>query len=537
MADTLSQARSLRDIPALRQLMLLVGVAAAVAAGISLFMWSHKPAMAPLYGSLSAQDAAQVADALGAAGIVHEVDSASGAVRVPAEQLHAARLQLAGQGLPKGSSMGFEMIQQEQGFGTSQFIESARYQHALEIELARTVSSLQPVKGARVHLALPKASAFARGSGNASASVLVELHAGRSLDDSQTASIVHLVASSVPGLDPAAVTLIDQYGRLMSRSGTDGALAASASRFEQARRLEADYVRRIEQLLTPVTGPGRVSAQVAVDLDFTESEEASETYKPDAAAIRSEQVAEDNGNRAAAVAQGVPGAASNQPPNPAVTTPLNAAVQPAEASGAQSRRSTRNYELDKTLSHTRRPGGSIRRLSVAVLVDHLPRSDGKDGTTMAALSPEELQKVQALVREAVGYSESRGDTLSVQNVPFLVPQMAEPEAMPLWQRADLRDYARQGLGAVLVLVLALSVLRPLVKSALQPLPRPALSAAPLLAADAAPALAQDRVSFGAATSARAALPYDEKLAQARGAVTQDPKRVAQVMKTWIGENG
>lgn len=536
MADmALSQARSLRDIPVLRQLALLVGIAAAVAAGIWMFMWAQQPGMEPLYANMSAKDSADVADALRAANIEYKIDDATGAVNVPAAKLHEARLKLAGQGLPKGSSMGFEMIQQEQGFGTSQFIEGARYQHALEIELARTISSLQPVQNARVHLAVPKPSAFARSSESASASVFVELHSGRSLDDNQIASIIHLVASSVPDLAPAAVTLIDQYGRLLSRTDVNGEAAANNQRLEQSRRIEADYVRRIEELLTPITGPGRINAQVVADLDFTEQEEASETYKPNPVAIRSEQTSEDvNGAGATSQPQGVPGAVSNQPPNP------NTQPQ-ADSKGSQSRRMTRNYEMDKTLSHTRRPGGGIRRLSVAVLVDYLPKTDAKGVVTPTPLSQDELQKLQSLVREAVGFSQERGDSVSVQNVPFMAEAAIAPDDIPVWQRADIRDYARQGIGSLIVLILIFAVLRPVLRSLMQPLPRASLQQTVAVNEGVrGQALAPDRVSLGnAASSALPAptLPYDEKLAQARGAVTQDPKRVAQVMKTWIGEGG
>lgn len=536
MADTaLSQTRSLRDIPALRQLGLLLGIAAAVAGGISLWMWTQKPSMAPLYASLAPQDSASVAEALRAANIPYELDSASGAVTVSADKIHDARLKLAAQGLPKGSSMGFEMIQQEQGFGTSQFIEGARYQHALEIELARTVSSLQPVRNARVHLALPKPSAFSRAQKSVSASVMLEMHPGRSLEDSQVASIVHLVASSVPDLVPADVTVIDQSGRLLTRSDPDGALAVSASQFEMSRRLEADYVRRIESLLTPMTGAGRVSAQVVADMDYTVTEEARESYKADPAAIRSEQTSEESNRTGGGAAQGVPGAVSNQPPGSAPTTALNTSV--GDAPGNQSRQSTRNYELDKTLSHTRRPGGVIRKLSVAVLVDYLPKPDGKKGLVPTALTAAELAKVNALVREAVGFDEKRGDSVSVQNAPFMTETLAAQTELPIWQRGDVRDYARQGFGALALIILIFAVLRPTLKSFMQ-LPPPVapqrLTLATETPAGAIGAMTQDRQSLAAPSQVVPA--YDEKLALARGAVTQDPKRVAQVMKTWLGED-
>uniref|UniRef100_UPI0025D49DB3 flagellar basal-body MS-ring/collar protein FliF n=1 Tax=Nevskia sp. TaxID=1929292 RepID=UPI0025D49DB3 len=296
-------SRKLQDLPAVRQLMAIAGIALAIAAGITLFFWAQKPNQAPLYPNLGEKDSAEVADALRAAGIEFKLDGASGSVTVPADKVHEARLRLASQGLPKGSSLGMEMIREEQGFGTSQFIETARYQLALETELSRTIGSLMSVKSSRVHLALPKPSAFARSRDQASASVLLELHPGRQLEAGQVASIVHMVASSVPNLQPSAVTVIDQYGHLLTGDGNNSEADASSEQFSFARRVEADYVRRIEQLLAPMMGAGRVSAQVSADVDFSVTEEAREAYNPNPQAIRSEQTSEEatrNGAGAAA---------------------------------------------------------------------------------------------------------------------------------------------------------------------------------------------------------------------------------------------
>jgi len=285
-APSMRQLRGLKDVPALRQLALLLGLALAVAGGVALFTWSQQPNYVPVYPGLAEKDAGEVMEALRAAGTPVRLDPASGSVSVPGDKVYEARMKLAAQGLPKGSAQGFEMIQQDQGLGTSQFIENARFQLALETELARTVSSLQPVKAARVHLALPKASAFVRSRDSASASVLVELYPGRQLDQGQVSSIVHIVASSVADLAPASVTVIDQYGHLLTQADPDSSLAQSAVQFDQAHRLEADYVRRINELLTPMLGPGKVSAQVAADMDFSVTEEARESYRPDSAAVR-----------------------------------------------------------------------------------------------------------------------------------------------------------------------------------------------------------------------------------------------------------
>lgn len=548
---SLKQMRGLKDLPAVRQLILLVGLAMAVAAGVSLFSWSQQPNYVPVYPGLAEKDASAVAEALRSNGLPFRLDPSSGSVTVPGDKVYEARMRLAAQGLPKGSAMGFEMIQQDQGLGTSQFMETARYQLALETELARTVSSLQPVKSARVHLGLPKASPFVRRQDNASASVLVELYPGRQLEQGQVSSIVHIVASSVPDLTPGAVTVIDQYGHLLTEADPDSEVAQSTAQFEQTHRLEADYVRRLEQLLTPMLGPGRVNAQVAADMDFSVTEEAHEIYKPDSAVVRSEQTSEDTTRNGAGAPQGIPGATSNQPPaatapaKPAAKAdPKEAAAAPPPAAAAnsaagndglltQSRSNTRNYELDRTLSHTRQPVGRLRRLSVAVLVDNLPRTDAKTGkATPTPLTKEEMAKVDSLVREAVGFDAARGDSVSVQNAPFATTEVPAMTPLPLWQRPELRDIVRQGLGALTVLVLIFAVLRPLLRNLMSG----ARQVVPMQIGTLNAEVGEERLSLSAPRSG-AASPYEQKLAAARSAVAQDPKRVAQVVKTWLGNDG
>lgn len=534
---TLPAVRQLKDVPALRQLAVLAGIAAAVAVGLLIWSWSQKPGFVPVYAGLSDKDSAELADALRAADIPMRLDA--GTVTVPQARLYDARLKLAAQGLPRGASQGFESMQQDQGFGTSQFVESARYQHALETELARTIGSLQPVRGARVHLAIPKPSAFARKSDAPSASVFVELYSGRALEADQVASVVHLVASSVPGLLPEAVTVIDQFGHLLTNE-SDSALARTAEQFDYTRRVESDYQRRIEQLLTPMVGAGRVNAQVAADIDFAETEEAREQYGADPAKLRSEQTSEDT-QRGPKVAAGVPGATSNQPPAQSANPPLNQLAGAADKDGdiqSQSKQATRQYELDRTLSHTRQSVGRLKRLSVAVLVDHVPTLQGagkEQKTVLAPLGAEELAKVESLVKEAVGFDAARGDSVSVQNSAFVQEDVPATEALPVWQQPQVLSLARQSGGVLLVLALILFILRPALRQLLAaPLRAPALEGtvedARAAGAAAPPSLADDRLSL----QAQAPSPYEQKLQLARRAVGEDPKRVAQVVKSWIG---
>lgn len=544
--------RGLKELPIVRQLLLLAGIAAAVAGGVAVFNWSQKPAQVELYADLSGKDASEAADALRTAGIEYQLDPVSGALTVPADKVHQARLQLAAQGLPKGGSQGFEMMQQDQGFGVSNFMEGARYNHALETELSRSVGLLAPVKGARVHLAIPKASAFARPNEGASASVLVELHSGRTLEGNQVQAIIHMVASSVPNLAPARVTVVDQFGRLLSRSGDDAdGMGVSTEQFEHTRRIEADYVRRIEQLLGPIAGPGKVSTQVSAEMDFSVTEEAREVYAPEKTAVRSEQTSEQT-TRGPGEAQGVPGAVSNQPPQAVPALPLNTLIgQPtAEAPANSSKSLTRNYEVDRTISHTRQQVGRLKKLSIAVLVDDLPRADAKGGIKMQPLGEAELKKLEALVKDAVGFDETRGDRVSVQNVSFLPATPVDPASeLPIWQQPQVQTLARHGFGLLAIVVLIFAALRPALKGLLAAQPARAIAQAGsvLLPSGSGGAAGQALESRGGRQPLGLAqeqedlpmsmAPYEKKLQTARNAVTQDPKRVAQVVKGWLAEDG
>ena len=518
---------NLKDVwasPGVRQIAALVGVALAVAVGVTIFMWAQKPGMQTLYSGLNTQDEADMVEALRQAGITFKQNSSGGAIQVAAEDVHRARLQLASQGLPRSAGGGFETMREEQGIGVSQFLENARYQHALETELSRTISQLQPVRSARVHLAIPQRSAFVRNRQQPSASVLVALYPGRRLEDGQVDAVVHLVASSIPELQASKVSVVDESGRLLNRSG-DAALGLSTTQLEYRTRLEDTYRGRIEQLLLPVLGPGRVSAQVSVDLDFSALEETRESYAPDGKVLRSEQRSENRDVTNEAV--GVPGALSNRVPNSA---------EQGEGSRATSLQQTRNYEVDRTLSHRRSDPGRLRRISVAVLVDHIP-DVAAGGDKTKPLDAAELAQIENLVKDAVGFDVERGDTVSVSNLSFIAPQELAPMDVPLWDKPVVRSLGRQLLGAAVLLIIAFVILRPALRSALNP-PYPvsevkpaALAGAPAAAAGAMTAEGQDEAPRAAPLP-----PMERKLSIARDAVREDPKRVAQLMKQWVGDD-
>jgi len=551
MADIVpTTARGLAEIPGLKQVGLLAGVAAAVAAAIWLVLWSQGQNYTVLYGQLSERESGQVMDALTAAGIEFKLNP-SGAVSVPESKVQEARIRLASQGLPQSDAMGIEMIQKDSAFGTSTMMESARYQSVLETELARTITKVQGVQSARVHLALPKPSVFLRDARKATASVMLQLYPGRRLDPGQVAAIVHLVASSVPELSASDVTLVDQAGSLLNSPDENADSAANTRQFEYTRKLEESYQRRILELLEPMIGAGRVRATVTADLDFTVTEETHENYDPQKTAVRSEQTSNEL-RKGGDGAEGIPGALSNQPPGtsgapaiPGAATPGNPAAAPAAAqqgagqataaSGGPSssaQRSTRNFEVDRTLSYVKQPVGILKRLNVGVVLDAWQKFDADGKVTTEAMSDTDLKRFTQLVKESIGLKEDRGDQLNVLNQAFKSSAPIGPvDGLPLWQQPWITQLAKQIVGAALVLVVAFLVLRPLMKSLTKP-------ARPTTSADGDD-MDGDRLSLSGQGGKPIKLSpsFEQQIAAARTLVGQDPRRAAQVVKEWVSADG
>ncbi|VAW96691.1 Flagellar M-ring protein FliF [hydrothermal vent metagenome] len=533
----------LSGLDALRQIGLMIGLAASVAIGVSVVLWSWTPNYGVLYGALAEQDVGTVLDALRQSGIDAKLDETSGAVLVPAADIHSARIKLAAMGLPKGVSAGFEALDKKNTFGVSQFMEKARYQRALEIELARTVQSLRSVQSARVHLAVPRQSVFVRNRQKARASVVVDLYPGRVLEKGQVTAIVHMVSSSVPNLETAQVTVVDQKGNLLTQGDMDKRLALSNSQFEYTRRLEKSYIERIEGILGPLLDSNALRAQVTADLDFTASEQTQEIYNPDSAVLRSNQTTEESSNGVAD--GGIPGALTNQPPGlaqaPEILPPGDAgATAPASPTHSR-RREIRNFELDKTISHTRYAMGSLRRLSVAVVVDDRVSLDEAGQVTRQQRSPEELERMTELVKKAVGFNTERGDSVNVINSAFTLP--AEPAPLPevpIWEQAWAQDLVKKGIGGLLVLLLVFGVLKPVMKSLAAPQTQELVVANGEEKGDAE-GMTEDTVSLSqeAVQPALGGPPgsYEQNLATANAAIEQDPKLVAQVVKNWVKQDG
>ena len=567
----LSFLENLSDMSMLRQIGLLVGLAASVAIGFAVVLWSQQPDYKPLLGNLAGMDGNQVMEVLNAADITYTVEPNSGALLVKSEDLGRARMKLAAAGVaPSDGNVGFEILDQEQSLGTSQFMEATRYRRGLEGELARTVSSLNNVKAARVHLAIPKSSVFVRDERKPTASVLVELYPGRALEPSQVMAIVNLVATSVPELTKSQVTVVDQKGNLLSDQQELSELTMAGKQFDYTRRMESLFTQRVHNILQPVLGNGRYKAEVSADVDFSAVESTSEMFNPDQPALRSEQ--QVNEQRSSSLPpQGVPGALSNQPPG-AANAPEQANAQAAppgpvqpgqpllDANGAQvmdpvtgqpmlapypadkREQATRNFELDRSISYTKQQQGRLKRLSVAVVLDDKVNINAETGeVTRSPWGAEDLARFTRLVQDSVGFDASRGDSASVINAPFSTELGDEIIETPFYTQPWFWDIVKQVLGVLFILVLVFGVLRPVLNNITNP-----ARAAGGAGGDGdvelgdmgglEGELSADRVSLGGPQSILLPSPsegYDAQLNAIKSLVAEDPGRVAQVVKEWI----
>lgn len=521
----------------------------------------RQPDWRVLYAGLPDKDGGAVVAALAQIGVQHKFSEGGAAILVPADRVHDARLKLASQGLPKGGTVGFELME-NQKFGTTQFQERLNFQRGLEGELARSIMALSAVQSARVHLALPQQTAFLREQQKPSASVLLTLHGGRTLDRGQVAGIVHLVAASVPDMQTRAVSVVDQDGTLLSQAPGASPTGLDAPQLQYVRQAEQSLQQRILSILEPMVGAGNVRAQVTADIDFSQAESTAEQYGPNQgnapAAIRSQQLSEAPGNGAGGAGGGSPGALSNQPAA-TPTSPVNGApgaITPAAPGGAGGaggvkRDAVTNYEVDKTVKVVRHATGSIKRLSAAVLVNHMAvvGADGKP-VPPKALSKEQLEQIQSLVREAIGYSKDRGDTVEVVNAPFTVPAIEKPAELPLWKQPEVIDLAR-GFAPwlalpIAALVIILGFVRPALKAVRQPqAPRLATTVRDAIDLNPPPgsvgAGGAPKVQVEAVEGGPALLPTAEaarqqtrttQLDSIRQLAKADPATVANVVRNW-----
>jgi flagellar M-ring protein FliF len=527
-----------------------VALAVAVALVVGMWLWSKQPDYAVLFSNLAEKDGGQIVAALQQQNVPYKVEAGGATILVPSDRANELRLLLASQGLPKGGMVGFELMD-TQKFGMSQFNEQVNYQRALEGELGRTILSLAAVDGARVHLAIPKQTAFLRDEQKPTASVVVSLRPGRRLEPAQVAGILHLVSSSVPNLASDQVSIIDQNGNLLTQKRDGRSPGLDPTQLEYVDEVESGYIKRIQTILEPLLGRDNFRAQVTADVDFDATEQTSEIYKPNPSpntAIRSQQTAENQTNQPPA--GGVPGALSNQPPAPA-TAPLTTPPLPGQAGAAgqsapvvlnSARNATTNYELDKTVQHVKRSLGAVKRLSVAVVLNYKTEKDAKGNVQATPLSDAEMKKITDLVREAVGYTETRGDTINLASAAFAEAAKVEDPAVPIWKDPEYLGYGREALRYIIMLAALMfvyfGVVRPLMRAAL---PKPA---EPDLTEDGAEDIVEEAAEEGEPNlddvppevleAELQKMSFDRKVERAREIVTKDPRIVAQMVKEWMG---
>ncbi|GAB1232551.1 flagellar basal-body MS-ring/collar protein FliF [Ferrigenium sp. UT4] len=532
----------LLGIPSQQKVGLIVAVAATVALLAGLWLWGQTPDYRVLYANLAERDGGAVIESLQQQNIPYKFAEGGGALMVPADRVYEVRLKMAALGLPKGGTAGFELME-NQKFGTSQFLEQVNFQRALEGELARSVQSMSAIANARVHLAIPKPTVFVKEKQKPTASVVLSLYAGRTLDEGQVNAIVHLISSSVPDMPAQNVTVVDQTGTLLSAAHDGNRQMLDASQLKYVRQIEQDYVKRIEDILSPITGAQNVRAQVTASLDFTVTEQTSENYgpnqPPNAAAVRSMQSAESlDGVKTAG---GVPGALSNQPPVPATAPIVNPATAlPGAAAGGGAEKTHKelrtNYEVDRTIQHVQLPSGNIKRLAIAVVLNNRNATDAEGKPVSTPYSEDEKAKIVALIREAVGFEEKRGDSLNLLNSAFNDTREVMAE-VPLWQQPEMVALAKDILKYLLigggVLYLLFGIIRPAFRRASES-PASADEAGETGEAALNSGTAEGGAENGGPAASRNA--YAENLQIAKQLAKDDPKIVATVVKEWVNKD-
>jgi len=535
------------------------GIAAILAMLVGSWLWGQAPEYRILYSNLSDRDGGAIIESLQQLNIPYKFTDGGGALMIPAAQVHEARLKLASQGLPKGGTVGFELME-NQKFGITQFAEQINYQRALEGELARSVQSIGTVSSARVHLAIPKPSVFIKEQQKPSASVVLTLHPGRVLDSAQVSAIVHLISSSVPEMSDKNVTVVDQEGSLLSATQDDNGLGLNAKQLKYVLQIEQNYIKRVEDILTPLLGENNVRAQVTANIDFAHTEQTAEIYKPNqnpgTGSIRSLQNLETL-NGSGINASGVPGALSNQPPVPA-TAPIVSpppGTDPANTAKIDNlhKENTVNFEVDRTISHTILPVGMIKRLSVAVVVNNRKVTDAKGKVTVVPLTDVEKAQIDNLVKDAVGFDPARGDSLNVQNAAFNKEE-AVAEA-PLWKQPEMIELAKQIAKYLIIAVVMLIIVFGVIKPAFRPMEPPKPEEETKSETEGGEdeevavdengepiAMTQEEAAAAAAAEAEAGQykppvePYEQNLNIARQIAMQDPRIVASVIKDWVNGN-
>ncbi len=534
-----SQLREvLAEMPIGRKLALMGAVAAIVGGFVALLLWINRPSYQVLYSGLSQKDAAQVVDKLKELKVPYRLEGQGTVIKVPQEKVYDSRLALAGAGLPRGGSIGFEVFN-EVKMGTTEFVQKINYQRALQGELARTIASFPEVDQVRVHIVMPRDSLFIENEKQPSAAVVLRLAPGRTLSKRQIKGIVYLVASSVPDLKDNQVTVVDSNGNLLYRKDSDSpdfAAGLTASQLEYQHSLENSFKAKVQSMLEQVLGRGRAVVRVAADIDFTRTSTEQEIFDPDKVAVRSETRSTEKNQNQGPAPMGSPDqrfslAQRNASPG----------LSGAKAgSSSENENETTNFEISRTRKRSMRAIAGLKRLSVAVMVDgpykETTSADGKTTRTFTPRSAEQMRQLTELVRRAVGYDEKRGDKVTVANVPFALPSELGTVASKGWQDY-LSQYGRPALNLVLAILFFLMVVRPLLKflsARARPAPAPAPAARRVGPGEELPPGAPE----GEVEQLEGLQPPPRKMGTRdviMALAQQDPERTTAVLRSWIHE--
>nr|WP_283103386.1 flagellar basal-body MS-ring/collar protein FliF [Shewanella aestuarii] len=529
----------------MRQVTMILALAVCLALAVIIMMWAQEPEYRPL-GKMETTEMIQVLDVLDKNKIKYEISV--DVVKVPEDQYQDVKLLLSRAGI-ESSSQNDDYLSKDSGFGVSQRMEQARLKHSQELNLARAIEELKSISRAKVILALPKENVFARNASKPSATVVVSVRRG-GLGQEEVDAIVDIVGSAVQGLEPARVTVTDSNGRLLNSGSQDGASARARRELEIVQQKEAEYRKKIDSILMPILGPENYTSQVDVNMDFTAVEQTSKRFDPDLPALRSEMTIESNSSGGST--GGIPGALTNQPP-------MESDI-PMEAGGASEttkssdthREATRNFDHDTTISHTRQQVGQVRRVSVSVALDYKPGPAGEDGAvTRVPRTEQELTNIRRLLEGAVGFSSQRGDALEVVTVPFMDQLMEELPEPDMWEQPWFWRAIKLVLGALVVLVLILTVVRPMLKRLINPdgvnMPEDVRLGHELAeiedqyAADTLGMLNSKEAEYSYADDGSILIPNlhkdDDMIKAIRALVANEPELSTQVVKNWLQDNG
>ncbi|WMS87663.1 flagellar basal-body MS-ring/collar protein FliF [Pleionea litopenaei] len=544
MAEATSELSNLNSTPnflpgmnnlgVFKQLGLMIGLAASVALGVFLVLWGSEPNMRPL-GQMDPATSLDVVSYLEQSNVQYKIDG-TGNILVEQDSFQRIKMELAGQGVMVGSQSD-QLLDQESGFGVSQRLEQARLQRTQELTLAKTISDFSGVRAAKVHLALPKETAFLKHRRKPSASVLLNLYRNQTMDSEQVRAIVDLVTGSVPSLEASKVTVTDQFGRLLHSGSQTDQERETNREMKLIREQQADYRSKIEEILLPIVGEGNFTVQVNVDMDFTKKEQTQQIYNPEQPAIRSERTLEDSSNSASA--SGVPGALSNQPPAaaniPEQLQQQNAQLAENQSNGNKRLEAERNYDLDTTISHIRQQVGQVKQVSVSVGLDYVP--DAQDNNQLIPRAQEQVDDINRLIRGAIGFNANRGDRVEIESFRFVRPErIPDPAPLAFYEQPIFEALWKPVTALLLGLLLIFGLLKPLMnKLTTQP-------HVPIATPD------EDDLSLGMGDD-KLSLEHDSTLElpgpslagspkgeRAKAIAGNDPTMVAQLVRNWVEED-